>query len=96
MERLSLGESLGGAGLIGVDGIELLFGSEGKVVCLSGRNSVEAPGGIAERLDKLFFERALGLELVDKPLEVALVGGLVFGRQDDNVASEAMAQGVQR
>jgi hypothetical protein len=36
---------------------------------------IEAPGGVAERLDELLFERAFGLKLIDEALEVALIGG---------------------
>ncbi len=96
MERLSEGQGPGGAGFIGVDGIKMVLGGEGEESGLGGGNAVEAPGGVAELLDELFFERTFGLELVDEAFEVALVGGLVLGGQDDDVAGEAVAQSVQR
>ncbi|HTA68717.1 MAG TPA: hypothetical protein VK776_10590 [Bryobacteraceae bacterium] len=73
----------------------MVLGAEGEEGGLGGRNAVEAPGGVAQRLDELLFERTFGLELVDETQEMALVGGLVFGGQDNDVAGEAVAQGVQ-
>src|SRR5580704_10560854 len=95
VEGFSQGQSPSGAGFIGADGIEMVLGGEGKESGLGGGNAVEAPGGVAERLDELFFERTFGLELVDEAFEVALVGGLVLGGQDDDVAGEAVAQRVE-
>src|SRR5260370_8085049 len=79
-----------------MDGVEMVLSGEGEECGLGGRNAIESPGGVPERLDKLLLERAFGLELVDETLEMVLVGGLVFGGQDDDVSGEAMAQSVQR
>jgi hypothetical protein len=75
VESLSEGQGSGGSRLIGVDGVEMVLGGEGKEGGFSGRNAIEAPGSVAQRLDELIFERAFGLELVDEALEMALVGG---------------------
>jgi hypothetical protein len=46
-------------------------------------------------LDELLFERAFGLEIVKEAAGVVLVGGVVLGGKDDDVAGESMAEGVE-
>ena len=95
MENLREGYGRGGSRFIGTDGADMILGDEGEVGGLGGRDTIEAPDGVAQRLDQLFFERAFGLELVDETLVVALVSGKIFCWQDDDVSGEAVAQGVQ-
>jgi hypothetical protein len=46
-------------------------------------------------LDELLFERAFGLEIVNEAAGVVVVGGVVLGGEDDDVAGESMAEGVE-
>ncbi len=74
-EGLSQAEGRSGSGFVGVEGIEMVLGSESEKRRLDGGDAIEAPGAVAERLDELFFECAFGLKLIDEALEVVLVGG---------------------
>ena len=79
----------------GVDGV-LVFGeSEGKEVGFEGGDAVESPGGVGDFMDELFFEGAFGLEVVEEFLSVELVGGEVVGGEDDGVAGESVAEGIE-
>jgi hypothetical protein len=57
---------------------------------------VEAPGGVGDFVAQLRLGGDGGLLLVEKLLDVALVGFGVLGGQDGRVGSETMAQRVER
>ena len=59
------------------------------------RDAVDPPRSIDELLDELSFGGALGFILIVAPLGMALVGGGVFGRQQDSAAGEAVGQRVE-
>ena len=59
-------------------------------------DAVEAPGGVGDFVDQLSLGGGAGLVLVEKLLDVALVGFGVLGRQDGGAGSETMAQRVER
>jgi hypothetical protein len=79
----------------GVDLFGLFVDAEGKKISFEGGNTVDTPRCIGEGLDQLLFEGAFGLEIVKEALGVGLVGGVVFRREDDDVAGESMAEGVE-
>ncbi len=58
-------------------------------------DAVEAPGGVGDFVDQLSFGGGGGGVLVEKLLDVALVGVGVLGGQDGRAGGEAMAQGVE-
>ncbi len=78
-----------------VDVVRLLVDAEREQVGFEGGDAIEAPGSVGERLHELIFEGALGLEVVEEAAGVAFVGSVVFGGQDDDVAGESMAEGVE-
>ena len=57
-------------------------------------NAVETPGGVGDFVDQLSLGGGGGLILIEKLLEVALVGFGVLGGQDSGLGSETMAQRV--
>ena len=57
-------------------------------------DAVEAPGGGGDFVDELSFCGCGGGVLVEKLLDVALVGFGVFVRQDGGLGGETVAQGV--
>jgi len=59
-------------------------------------DAVEAPGGVGDFVAQLRLGGDGGLLLVEKLLDVALVGFGVLGGQDGRVGSETMAQRVER
>ena len=58
-------------------------------------DAVEAPGGVGDFVDELSFGGCSGGVLVEKLLDVALVGVGVLGGQDGGAGSETMAQRVE-
>ena len=60
------------------------------------RDAVEAPGGVGDFVDELSLGGGGGLVLIEKLLDVALVGVGVLGGQDGGAGGEAMAEGVER
>ena len=94
------GEALGD-GEVGVGGIggREVGGGFGESGCeelgLERGDAVEAPGGVGEGLDEVFFEGADGQEFIDEAAAVELVGGGVLGGQDGGVAEEAVAERVE-
>src|SRR6202035_1908755 len=60
------------------------------------RDAVEAPRGVGDFVDELSLGGGGGLVLIEKLLDVALVGGGVLGGQDGGAGGEAMAEGVER
>ena len=59
-------------------------------------DAVDAPGGVGEFVDELSLGGGGGSVLVEKLLDVALVGVGVLGGQDSGAGGEAMAEGVER
>ena len=59
-------------------------------------DAVETPGSVGDFVDQLSFGwRGRGV-LIEKLLEVALVGFGILGGQDSGAGGEAMAEGVER
>jgi hypothetical protein len=95
-------ESKNGEGAMSVDDVEVYgsslggwVGSAGEEVGLKERDAVEAPGGVRELVDQLGLGGGGGLVFIVKLLDVALVGGEVFGGQDGGAAGEAVAERVE-
>ena len=63
---------------------------------LEERDAVETPSGVGDFVDELSFGGGGGDVLIEKLLDVALVGFEVFGGQDGGAGGEAMAEGVER
>jgi hypothetical protein len=59
-------------------------------------DTVDAPGSVGEFVDQLRLGGGGGLVLIEKLLDVALIGLGVLGRQDGGTGSETMAQRVLR
>jgi len=66
----------------------------GEQIGFEERDAVEAPGGVGDFVDQLSLGGGSGGVLVEKLLDVALVGFEVFVRQDSGLGSETVAQGV--
>src|ERR1700733_2445864 len=66
----------------------------GEELGLKQRNAIEAPGGVGDFVDQLSFGGGGGLVLVEKLLDVALVGFGVLGGQDGGAGGETMAESV--
>jgi len=94
-EGESHGEGGFGLGVTGGDAGFVFGDAEREEVGLEGGDAIEAPGGVGERLNQLLFEGAGGLEVIEEAVGVALVSGVVLCGQNDGVAGEAMAEGVQ-
>src|ERR1700729_2375978 len=60
------------------------------------RDAVEAPRGVGDFVDQLSLGCGGGLVLVEKLLDVALVGVGGLGGQDGRSGGKAMAEGVER
>lgn len=58
-------------------------------------DAVETPGGVGEFVGELGFGGGGGLEFVEEPEAVKLVGGGVLGGQDGGAAGEAVGEGVK-
>ena len=84
------GECILSVGMGCVDGGGVVGDAERKEIGLERRDAVELPGGVGEGLDELGFGGAFGLVFVEERSAVALVGGEIFGGQDDGVAGESM------
>ncbi len=69
--------------------------AERQKVGFESGDAIDAPGCVGEGLDDLCFERAFGPEIVKEAAGVVLVGGVVLGGKDDDVAGESMAEGVE-
>ena len=59
-------------------------------------DAVEAPGGVGDFVDQLSFGGVGGFILIEKLLDVELVGFGVLSGQDSGLGGEAVAQSVQR
>ncbi len=59
-------------------------------------NAVEAPRGVGDFVDELSLGGSRGSVLIEKLLDVALVGVGVLGGQDGGLGIETMAQRVER
>jgi len=89
------GEGSFGLRVVGADAIFHFGDAEREEIGLDGGGTVETPGSIDEALGELSFGGALGLIFVQEALGVALVSGVIVGGQDNSLAREAMAQGVE-
>ena len=67
----------------------------GKQIGFEEWNAVEAPGGVGDFVDQLGLGGGGGLILVEKLLDVALVGFGVLGGQDSGLGGETVAQRVE-
>jgi hypothetical protein len=65
-------------------------------VRLERGDAAQAPGGVGERLDQVFFEYADGLDVVEEAAAVELIGGGVLGGQDGGAAEEAVTERILR
>ena len=81
------GHSEGGFGLrmVGAD-VVFHFGDPEREEVGLDRGAVELPGSVDERLDELGFDGAFRLAFIEEGLRVALVDGMVLGRQDNGLA----------
>ena len=68
----------------------------GKEIGFEERDAVGAPGGVGDFVDELSFGGGGGFVLIEKLLDVALVGFGVLGGQDGGTGSETVAQCVER
>src|SRR5271165_4743622 len=89
------GTSGGGAVVLGVDLIFEIVGAEGEQGLLHGPEAVETPGAVGDGLDQLALHGGLGLEVVEEVAAEFVVGDAVFGGDDDGLAGETVAQGVE-
>jgi hypothetical protein len=82
---------ISGGGLIGGR-----VGGAGKQLGFEEWDAVEALGGVGDFVDQLSLGGGGGGVLIEKLLDVALVGFGVLGGQDGGAGSETVAQGVVR
>ena len=61
-----------------------------------GRDAVEAPGGVGDFVDQLSFGGGGGFVLIEKLLDVALIGVGVLSGQDGGAGGETVAERVLR
>jgi hypothetical protein len=78
-----------------VDAVFHFGDAEREEVGFDGGGAVHPPRGVDERLDELGFGGAVGLVFIEESPRVALIRGYVFGGQDNGLAGEAVAEGVQ-
>ena len=94
IERFGLGK---GSGNEGIGGQRFLFlDGECEQIVLHRTNSIETPVGVSDGLDEFGFDEAFGLQFGVELGTAALVGGEVVGGQDDGLARETVAQGIER
>jgi hypothetical protein len=82
---------ISGGGLIGGR-----VGGAGKQLGFEEWDAVEALGGVGDFVDQLSLGGGGGGVLIEKLLDVALVGFGVLGGQDSSAGGETMAQRVER
>jgi len=80
-----------GSGLLGGR-----VGGAGKQIGFEEWDAVEAPCGVGDFVDELSLGGGGGLVLIEKLLDVALVGFGVLGGQDSGAGSETVAQRIER
>ena len=73
----------------------LFVDAESKKISFKSGDAIDAPGSIGEGLNELLLEGAFGLEVGEEALGVRFIGGVVLSGQDDDVAGESMAEGVE-
>ena len=71
-------------------------GGLGEQLGFEERDAVEAPGGVGHFVDQLSLGGIGGLAVIEKLLDVALVGFGVLGGQDGGAGGEAVAESVLR
>jgi len=96
-------QAKGGEGAVGIDDVKvdsgLIGGRVGGAVEEGGFeewDAVEAPSGVGDFVDELSLGGGCGGVLIEKLLDVALVGFGVLSGQDGGAGSETVAQGVER
>ena len=77
------------------EGVGFAGGGQGEEIGLERRDAVEAPGGVGQGLDEVGLDGAFGAQVVGERGAVGTVGLQIFGRHDDDLAGEAVAEGVQ-
>src|ERR1700722_4856935 len=71
-------------------------GSLGEQLGFDEWDAVEAPGGVGHFVDQLSFDGVGGLVVIEKLLDVALVGFGILGGQESGAGCEAVAESVLR
>jgi len=89
-----LGQGGVGFGVVGVDVVGFVE-SPGEGVVIDDGGEFEAPAVVGDGLDEVTFEVSEGCEGFDHPLAVGLIGGLIFGRHDADLAGEAVTVRVK-
>ena len=84
-----------GLGVFGDDAVLVLGEADSEQSTLERGDSVHAPGGIGEGLDQVLLEDAFGLEINEETISEGLIGDEILGGQDDGVAGQSVAHGVQ-
>ena len=77
-------------------GVGMLLKAEGENGIFKSAGAVETPVVLGDGLGEVRFEGANGGELFADGVTVFSEGGLVFRSMDDNLAGEAVAEGVER
>jgi len=78
-----------------VEGIGKARATEGEEIVLKSGDAVEAPCSVGEGLDEVGFGGAVGVVFVGEGLHVALVGFEILTGEDDDLAGETVAEGVE-
>jgi hypothetical protein len=82
-------------GMVDVDVAGFFEVAEGEHAVFDGADSVQAPLGIDESLGELAFDGSFGFEAGEEFCPEGLVGGEVFGGEDDDASGESVAEGVE-
>jgi hypothetical protein len=70
--------------------------AQSKEIVFERRDAVDAPGGVGEGLHQVGFAGAAGVVFVAEGVAVGAVGVEVFAGEDDDLAGESVAEGVER
>jgi len=73
--------------------LEVAAGEDG---CFEGRNALQTPGGVGDRLNQIGFTRAYEAEIVGVSLDVLFVGRGVVTRKQDSATRETCFDGMER
>jgi hypothetical protein len=96
LDALSGGERHANFGVIDIDGPGMLMHPEREEIGFERGNPVKTPSGIGKSLDQLFFKCALGFEIVEEKLGLALVGSEILCGHDDGMPGESVAKRIER
>src|SRR5207302_3322862 len=75
--------------------VRLFCDAQCKHIGFEGSGAIQAPGEIGYGLGELNLGGVLRLVLIEESFAVALIGGEVVRWQDDGLASEPVAEGVE-